>query len=290
MGVRGLACFPWRWMVWSSSVSVGWFVKTKKKLLLAGFALTLLSVIGSATGSEYVLGPGDIVRIIVYEHPDLTTVARIGDSGNITFPLLGKVTLGQSTITDAESRLVESLKNGGFVRSPQVSLLVEEFRSKQVSVLGEVNQPGKYPIDGSSTTVVDFLALAGGLTAQGADSLKLIKRGGQGEQTEIDLVAIFRQGDLNHNTKVEHGDIIYVPIMDRFYIYGEVREPGVYRLERNMTLMQALSVAGGLTGRGTERGVKVNRRGEDGTMMSMDATSLNRLMPDDVIYVKESLF
>lgn len=243
-----------------------------------------------AATKDYVLGAGDVIRITVYEHPDMTTVARIGESGNITFPLLGEVKVGETTVVEAEALIATLLRKGAFVRAPQVSLIVEQFQSQQVSVLGEVNQPGKYPIEGLNASVIDFLALAGGVTPQAADKIKLIMRGTQNVQVEIDLIEMFKKGETGRNITLGNGDIIYVPIMDRFYVYGEVNQPGVYRLERDLTVMQALAVAGGLTGRGTERGVKVNRKDPDGSIREVDVKLTDKLQPDDVVYVKESLF
>ncbi len=250
---------------------------------------TMLSATNLHAASEYEIGAGDIIRITVFEHPDLSTVTRVSENNTITFPLVGELKLGQSSVSQAESLLAAALSEGGFVRSPQVNIIVEQFRSQQVSVLGQVRQPGQYPIEGEST-LVDLLAMAGGVTDHGADRIKLIKQGDGAGQIEIDLIGLFNKGDLTQNSPVKHGDIVYVPRMDVFYIYGQVQRPGVYRLERDMTAMQALAVGGGLTGRGTEKGMSVKRRKEDGTVISDQVNLTDKLHPDDVIYIKESMF
>jgi polysaccharide export outer membrane protein len=244
---------------------------------LLGALLTTLS----PAADEYRLGPGDTVRVTVYEHPDLTTVSRITDDGSIPFPLLGEVAI---------ARLSELLRDGQFVRRPQVTVNIEQYGSQSVSVLGQVNKAGRYPVQGHSTAI-EMLAMAGGLDADAADTVTVIRKGAQTSQRyEIDLVGLFQSGDLQQNIAVANGDIIFVPRMPVFYIYGEVQRPGSYRLEKNMTVMQALSVGGGLTARGTERGTKVKRVTGDGSVETLEVTLTDRLKDNDVVYVKEGLF
>lgn len=239
---------------------------------------------------DYVLGPGDVVRMTVYAQPDLATVTRISASGKCTLPLLGEVALGGKTLGQAEIHLATLLQQGNLVNNPQVSLLIEQYYSRQVAVLGEVNKPGKYVIEGTSN-VVDVIAMAGGLTAQGGDRVKVIKKSGDDSQrVELDLSAVFQQGDMSKNITIDSGDIVFVPRMELFYIYGEVQRPGAFRLERSMTVMQALAIGGGLNARGTDKGIRIKRRGLDNTIETLDGSLATILSPDDVVYVRESLF
>ena len=136
-----------------------------------------------------------------------------------------------------------------------------------------------------------MLALAGGVTVNGADSLILItNKDGKSTRREIDLLALFREGAQELNVPISNDDILYVPRESRYYIYGEVQRPGAFRLEKNMSLVQALSVGGGLTARGTQKGIKILRRGPDGVMQEIEAKLADQLQTDDVIFVKESLF
>ena len=254
--------------------------------------LLILSLAGvSHADEEYILGTGDIVRIDVYGQKDLNTVTRINEVNKITFPLIGETTIGGISPSKAEVLIGNALKKGGFIRSPQVSLVVEQYRSRQVSILGQVLKPGKYSIDGPAR-LVDILALAGGVTGTGAEIIRLIRKDKDGRETQksIDLFKILNEGELAQNIKIENEDIIFVPPMDRFYIYGHVHRPGVYRLERGMTVMQALAVGGGLTVKGTERGIKIRRRNGDGKMMEVGSGITSILRSDDVIYVSESIF
>lgn len=259
--------------------------------LLALLAALCCASLTHAAGI-YNIGPGDIVKITVYDQPDLTTEARINEAGTISFPLIGDVQIGGQTATEAEGKIAAQLSKSGYVRQPQVNIIVVQYRSQQISVIGHVNKPGKYPVDEIST-VVDLIALAGGVTPTGADTAILIKRV-QGKYTskEIDLIALFQKGDMSLNDELFNKDIIYVPRAPMFYIYGEVQRPGAYRLERDMTVTQALSLGGGPTLRGTERGMTIKRRNPagPGKILTIDVQPSDLLQQDDVLYVREGLF
>lgn len=138
---------------------------------------------------------------------------------------------------------------------------------------------------------MDLLAMAGGIGADGGDTISLIrKRGGTTTKELVDVVEMVRIGNFNRDLDVMGNDVIYVERAPRFYIYGEVQRPGAFRLERSMTVLQALSVGGGLTQRGTERGTRIKRRDEHGKLQIIDAKHDDLLQVDDVVYVKESLF
>jgi polysaccharide export outer membrane protein len=238
---------------------------------------------------EYRLGPGDIVRISVYNNPDLTTEAQITQEGRITFPLIGEVQIGGMDKGQAEQVLARRLGDGGFVVKPQVNVLVLGYKSQQISVLGQVNRPGKYPIEQAST-LSDLLAIAGGIAQTGGDSIVLISKDGKGTKREIDINEALRNGQMEKNFPVRNGDIIFVPRAPLFYIYGEVQRPGAYRLEKDMTVMQALSVGGGLNVRGTERGIRINRHSGEGKVTTLETRMNDLVKENDVIFVKESLF
>ena len=241
--------------------------------------------------SREILGEGDSVRITVFQNPDLTTETRISERGTITFPLVGEISLAGLTPAGAEARITEYLIKGKFVLKPQVSLNVVRVRSRQVSVLGQVARPGRYPLDDTSSNLTDILALAGGISPTGDDSVTvMVKRNGKTSKLEINVPTMYRTGDLSRNLELQNGDTIFVQRAPVFYIYGEVQRAGVYRLEPLMTVMQALSVGGGVTPRGTDRGLKVRRKSADGKFQAIDAHLTDPVQPDDVIYVRESLF
>lgn len=256
-------------------------------LLLAGHLLATPAWAG--TGET--LGDGDTVRITVYQNPDLTTETRISERGTITFPLLGEVALAGLTRDAAQARIAERLENGKFVRNPQVAVELVTVRSRQVSVLGQVARPGRYALDGTRMTLTDVLALAGGIARGGSDTVTVVVRRGDATRTlEVDVPAMYRGGRMARDIALGSGDAVYVPRAPVFYIYGEVRRPGVYRLKPDMNVMQALSVGGGLTQRGTEHGLEIRREAADGKTREIAAGLGAKLQPDDVIFVKESLF
>jgi polysaccharide export outer membrane protein len=270
-------------------------LKTFAILFIAWVSACLLSAPAQSQPTqpayEYRLGPGDVVRITVYNNPDLTTEAQITQEGRISFPLIGEVQIGGLEKGQAEQMIARRLGDGGFVVKPQVNLLVLGFKSQQISVLGQVNRPGKYPIEQAST-LADLLAMAGGISQGGADVITHITREADGRtvKRDIDIHEALKTGEMEKNFPVANGDIIFVPRAPLFYIYGEVQRPGAYRLEKEMTVMQALSVGGGLNVRGTERGIRINRHSGDGTIQSIECKMSDKVQENDVIYVKESLF
>jgi polysaccharide export outer membrane protein len=133
--------------------------------------------------------------------------------------------------------------------------------------------------------------MAGGISAEGGDTISLIrKRGGATSKEVVDVLEMIRSGELKQDYELSGNDVLYVERSPRFYIYGEVQRPGTFRLERSMTVLQALSVGGGLTPRGTERGMRIKRRDAAGQLQVIDAKHDDVLRADDVVYVKESLF
>lgn len=240
---------------------------------------------------EYVLGAGDLIKVSVFQNPDLTVETRVAESGSITFPLIGAVPVGGLSIQAVEQAIARMLRDGGFVLQPQVNALVLQYSSRQVSVLGLVNRPGKYALELASSRLTDVLALVGGITPGGADTLVVVgTREGKPYHAEIDIPAMLLNGDMSNNIMVRGGDIIYVHRAPQFYVYGEVQRPGAYRIERDMTVMQALAQSGGLTPRGTERGIRVHRRGQDGKLERIEPGMDDAVRAEDVIYVRESLF
>lgn len=254
--------------------------------------LAVMAVAMPALGQSHeTLGEGDSIRITVFQNPDLATETRISERGTITFPLIGEVRLAGLTPEGAQARIAQRLVSGKFVLRPQVSVAVTSARSQQVSVLGQVARPGRYPLDGTSSRLTDILALAGGINPSGDDNVTvMLTRNGRTVKMNVDLPAMYRTGDLSQNIQMENGDTIFVQRAPVFYIYGEVQHAGVYRLDSPMTVMQALSVGGGVTPRGTDRGVKIHRAAPDGRFETITARLTDLVEPDDVIYVRESLF
>lgn len=240
---------------------------------------------------DYLLGAGDLVRINVFQNADLTLEARIGESGSISYPLLGTLQLGGLSVQQAERAIADGLRKGQFVRQPQVSILVTQVRGNQASVIGLVNRPGRYPIDVSGMRLSDLLALAGGVAPNGSDVINLSgTRDGKPLRMQVDVADLYNAANRAGDPVVQNGDLVYVDRMPLVYVYGEVQRPGAQRLERGMTVMQGLAASGGLNQRGTERGLRVHRRGTDGKVNILQPRMDEPLRDGDVVYVRESLF
>ena len=246
---------------------------------------------GASPRAEYVLGAGDVVHIVVYQNPDLTSDVRVSEAGSISFPLIGAVKVGGLTTSQAEKRIADALKSGNFVKQPQVSILVAQVRGNQASVLGQVNKPGRYALEVADMRLTDVLAMAGGVAPTGGDLVTVVgTRNNQPYRVEIDLPTVFAAGKRGEDLIVQNGDVIWVDHAPMVYIYGEVQKPGVQRLERGMSVMQLLAAGGGLTQRGTEKGLQLRRRGADGKIQATQPSMDDPLRDGDVVYVKESLF
>ncbi|WDZ98419.1 polysaccharide export protein EpsE [Herbaspirillum sp. WKF16] len=261
-----------------------------KKILFLLAGLMIAGFGSSAVADNIPLGPGDVIRVNVYGSQDLTLETRVSEAGTISYPLIGEVQVGGLSTSQAEAKIAGLLKKGGYLVNPQVNILVTTPQSQMVSVLGQVYKPGRYPLDGRRN-IADAIALAGGVNPDGGDVITIVRNvNGQITRTPVDIYAVTHNGDTTELPTISANDVIYVERSLRFYIYGEVQRPGMYKLERGTTVLQALSVGGGLTPRGTERGLKVKRREPDGALQEISVKKEDLLQADDIVYVKESWF
>ncbi len=257
--------------------------------LMAAFAS--LGVQAQEKAGDYQLGAGDAIRILVFQNPDLTLDSRVSEGGTITYPLIGTVQIGGLTISGAEQKIATALKTGGFVQQPQVNIVLVQNRGNQVSVLGQVNRPGRFPLETFNVRVSDMLAMAGGATPGGDDVVVVTGiRGGKPFRKQIDIPALFMGNSSEDDMVLSGGDSIFVNRAPVFYIYGEVQRPGSFRIERKMTVQQALAQGGGPTIRGTENRLRLHRRDASGSIVQSSPELTDAVQPDDVLYVREALF
>lgn len=242
------------------------------------FTVVFLLAAFPAWGAEK-LGIGDAVRVTVFQQPDLTTEARISERGTIAVPLIGEEKVAGMTPAEAAAQIAGELKKGKFLKNPQVSIALVTLRSQQVSVLGSVTRPGRYALDDTSSQLADVIAAAGGLAPEGSSTVTVM-RGAESHQVSL----------LGKSFKLRAGDTVHVERAPVFYIYGEVARAGAYRLEPNLTVMQAISLGGGITPRGSDRRLKLRRAGPDGKLVESDAGLRDAVKANDVIYVRESIF
>jgi len=241
------------------------------------FAILFLA--GTAWAQSERLGIGDAIRVTVFQQPDMTTEARISEKGTVNLPLIGEQKVAGKSNAEAGKQIATAFKDGKYLKDPQVQVTLVTLRSRQVSVLGQVARPGLYPLDDTSDGLKQVLAAAGGVIPTGADFATVTRKG---EPQRIDI--------MSRDFKLQGGDTVYIERAPVFYIYGEVTRAGAYRVEPNMTVMQAIAAGGGITPRGSDRRLKMRRNGPDGKVVESDAKLSDAVRTDDVIYVKEALF
>lgn len=225
------------------------------------------------------LGPGDTVHITVFQQPDMTTDARVTEAGTIGVPLLGAVKVDGLTPAQAADAIAEGLKKGELLKNPKVSVALTTVRSRQISVLGLIVRPGVYPLEAASVTMPQIIAAAGGIAAGGSETVTVI-RGGKP----------MKVSSLSKDFELQGGDTVYIDRLPQFYIYGEVVRSGSYPVTEGMNVMQAIALGGGITPRGSESRIKLRRANKDGKVIEYDASPVARVYPNDVIFVRESIF
>jgi polysaccharide export outer membrane protein len=269
----------------ATACSVGLF------LGLFGAATQAQTVAAPSAAADYRLGPGDILGAVVFQNPDLSLDVRVSEGGLISYPLIGSVAVGGQTLMEAQARIAQALRSGGFVRDPQVSLVLRQMRGHQVSVLGQVARPGRFVLENTQTRVSEVLAAAGGVSAAGDDWLVVTgTRAGQPWRKTIDVQALFGPSPSTDDPVLAAGDTLYVGKAPQFYIYGAAQRPGTYRLERGMTVQQALAAGGGPTARGSQKRLKLHRKDDQGQVSEIIPSLSDTVRPDDVLHVGESLF
>jgi len=237
------------------------------------------------------LGPGDSVNIQVYGQPDMSTTAYVADDGTVSVPLAGNVQVAGLSPAQASSRVEAALRDHKILVDPHVTLTVTQTRSQRVSVLGQVGTPGRYPIE-SNTSILDLLAQAGGIGANGSDIIYVIRQDKSGKEVRypVDLKGLANSNGAVPTIALKAGDSVFVPKAEQFSIYGEVTTPGRYRVEPGMTMIEAIAKAGGITVRGSSHRVAVKRKQPNGSYATSKVKFGDLVQPDDVIQVKESIF
>jgi polysaccharide export outer membrane protein len=254
-------------------------------------SLIALAAIPSAARAAYLLGPGDLLKITVFKNADLSLDVRVSDTGSIGYPLIGAVPVGGLTLDAAEKKIAKMLQDGGFVVNPQISILLTQGFNDLVSVIGEVNKSGRYSTEAAGGHLSGMLASAGGVSPAGSEVVTVIgERNGKPFRREVDIVKMSSSGNAGEDIELSGGDTVFVRKQPLFYIYGQVQKPDQYPLQSGMTVMQALATGGGVTGKGTQRGIVRHRRDATGKVKEESVTLDDDVQDKDVIYVKESLF
>ena len=249
--------------------------------------------------ARYQIGSDDQLRITVFDADNLTGTYRVDGDGFITFPLLGRVQAGGKTVGDFQDQLRSALANG-YIRDPQVRVDVEEYKSQSVFVSGEVRAPAEIRMSGGMT-LLKALAQVGSPTSAASSELTIARQkklpagtppppAGSPDATDVIRVN-WRDLQIGKASDVvlQDGDVIYVPKAQTFYIQGFVRNGGSYVLEPGTTVEQAIALAGGVTDRGTTRGIKATRL-VNGRSIEISLNLSDKVQAGDVITIKQRLF
>ena len=274
----------------------------KKQLLtvvasvLLPVAFSLLTSVRPVEGqTDYRIGPQDVLNITVFGEADLSGKYTVEQDGTFTFPLVGRVQAGGITLRAFEQELKKQLTDG-FLKNPQVSIAIETYRSKRILVMGEVRAPGEYLLSGDMTLLA-ALARAGGTTTAASREALVVRAARQvrdkADNTEAEIIRIdltdLQAGNIALNITMQDGDTVNVPKAQSVFVTGQVKSPGAYAVERGTTVLQVLSLAGGLTDRGADSRVKIQRMIK-GKLKEIKAKLTDVVEPGDTVIVPEKFF
>jgi polysaccharide export outer membrane protein len=253
--------------------------------------------------SDYKIGPEDLLEISVFEVETLNKTVRVSSQGNISFPLLGVVRVKGLTANQLERELRDLLAEK-YLQDPQVSVFIKEYRSQRISVMGAVEKPGVFEVTGQRT-IVDMLAMGGGLKEDAGNTLFLIRpplvkryaskvedsEGGSPRTFVVNLQELLVKGDLSLNLPIIHGDVINVPVSDKVFVGGEVWKPGGFFLKaKKMTLSQAIVLAGGVKPQAKGSQTRIFRYSETSPgreIITADIYAIQKGKKED-LYLKEN--
>ena len=251
--------------------------------------LLLALSISFASAADYFLGPGDVLKITVYDNDDLETITRVSDDGNIIMPLLGQIKVRGLSVSQA-SRHISNLLADGYIINPQVNIFVQEFRSKKAVVLGQVTRPGIIEMSGP-VTMLELISKAGGLARDYGETATIKRKNSStGDVVTINLKQLIEAGDVSQNISINDGDTIYVSKAGMCYVNGEVQRPNAYKCGDNMTVLKIITLAGGFTGKASKSSVRIVRIVNGVKTLFKDVEMDTPVLPDDVIIVPESFF
>jgi len=270
-----------------------------KRFLLALLATGLFVLPASGQQPDYTVGAQDVLTVTVYDQPDLSGKFKVEADGAFTFPLVGRVPAAGQTLHTIEAELTKRLSDG-YLKNPQVTVAVESYQSQRIFILGEVRAPGSYTLSGDMT-LIEALSRAGSTTPAASDQI-LIVRPAPGKATGPTMpdlasdstvlkinIRDLQEGDLTKNAALKDGDTIVVPKAQAVYVFGQVKAPGAYAVSKGTSVLQALSLAGGVTDRGSTGRLKIVRTVE-GKNREIKAKLTDVVEPGDTLIVGERFF
>jgi len=278
----------------------------RKRIILLLFIPTILlySALFSQERytAEYRIGPRDLLDIRVFGLDELNQTVRVSEDGKISLPLLGEIEVENLTKSELEQKLVELLKKD-YLQDPRVSVFIQEYRSKRISLIGGVRNPGPYELLGRET-LLQILSKAGGLTNDAGNEIIILREFNNGakKSLKISIDDLIFQGDERLNIPLWPNDIINIPIdkIVKIYVFGQVNNPGALQVKQSNipTLLRAIAQSGGFSNRASKKNVVIKRKDKEGkeTQIKVNVKEILRgkpdfqLMENDVVFVPESIF
>jgi polysaccharide biosynthesis/export protein len=263
----------------------------------AGAAASATASTPPAAPADYVIGPQDVLSITVFDQADLSGKYPVELDGSFTFPLVGRISAGGLSVRQFETMLRAKLADGYF-KNPQITVSIDQYKSQRIFIIGEVRAPGAYALD-RKLTLIEALAKAGSTTPSASDEVLVVRSHGStgpvlpGEASAKDVQKFnlkeLQSGTLTQNPGLDDGDTIYVSRAELVYIFGQIRNPGSYPILRDTTVLQALSLAGGVTPNGAMGRIKILRM-VNGEKKEVKVKLTDKVQPDDTIVVPERYF
>ena len=247
----------------------------------------------------YTVGPSDVLLVTVYNQPQLSGKFTVEADGSLAFPLLGRVAAGGFNVRAVEDKIRAGLADG-ILNDPQVSVSVEQYRSQQIFVVGEVRQPGSLQFTGSMT-LIEALARVGSTTERAGMEAVIVRSSSgaaipaaqdpnaPGANTIRVNLQSLQSGVLSQNVALRAGDTVFIPRVTTVFVSGQVRSPGEYPIREGLTVRQALALAGGVTDRGSTRRLQLIRV-VNGKAVTYDADLQQPVQAGDTIVARERLF
>ncbi|HMB79150.1 MAG TPA: polysaccharide biosynthesis/export family protein [Vicinamibacterales bacterium] len=235
-------------------------ITTAVLMVVSVCALAAQEAGGQATTFDYVVGPLDVLMITSYDQADLSGKFSVESDGTFTFPLIGRFRAGGLTLRQVEDALKQRLSSEGYFKNPQITVSVEQYKSQKIFIVGEVRSPGTYPLSGGMS-FVEALARAGSTTPSASGEAIIVHANDKSMAAPVRVnLKDLQNGVLSENVALRDGDTIFIPRAESVYVFGQVRTPGAYSLQqKNTTVLQALSLAGGVTDRGAINRVRIVR-------------------------------
>ncbi len=238
---------------------------------------------------EYLVGPGDVISIVVYNNDDLKTKVRVASNGTIVVPLLGAVNVNKKSISAITEKLTGLFANG-YIINPQINVFVDEFRSRKVVILGNVRNPGIIELSGP-TTFLELVSKAGGFDKDAGDAATIKRKIGDKDTViPINLTSLVKGGDLDQNIQINDEDTVYIAGAGMCYVTGEVSAPGAYPCGDSTTVLKLVALAKGFNGKASKSSISIVRMEGDQKNVIKDVSLDTAVLKNDVIVVPESFF